>query len=331
MNIALILERAAAAAPDRIGLVCQERSWRYGDLLDAARGAFELIQESEAEAVAILDDCSEASVFALFGAALAGVPYCPLDSTLADEVLGAELQRLAPAIVIGDEERATRIAGTQGHMIFSREDFSLKAQETVPDDNAREYDPGGGVAIEIFTRDTRDSPRAEIFRHSQLLDQLAKAASAPRSERSDVILLAVPPHNIVGILALLFAVQECRKAVLLPYIAAEAWFTLVESQRVSQALVVPALLACIVEDMEAGVGRDLTTLRAIACAGAEMPLEVMRRALELFPEADFTSAWGPEGVADTITVLAHERPQHALADVAAILGAQVPPARSIDF
>ncbi|MAC60105.1 MAG: AMP-dependent synthetase, partial [Novosphingobium sp.] len=51
MNIALLLEMAAEAAPDRVGLVCDGKRWTYGDLLDAARGAFELIQESEAEYV----------------------------------------------------------------------------------------------------------------------------------------------------------------------------------------------------------------------------------------------------------------------------------------
>mgnify|MGYP000845295129 CR=1 FL=1 len=39
MNIALILEMAADAAPDRVGLVCDGVSWTYGELLKAARGA----------------------------------------------------------------------------------------------------------------------------------------------------------------------------------------------------------------------------------------------------------------------------------------------------
>ncbi len=55
MNIALILEMAAEAAPDRVGLVCDGKRWTYSDLLSAARGAFELITESEAEYVALLD------------------------------------------------------------------------------------------------------------------------------------------------------------------------------------------------------------------------------------------------------------------------------------
>ena len=39
MNIALFLEMAADAAPDRIALVCDGTRWTYADLLAGARGA----------------------------------------------------------------------------------------------------------------------------------------------------------------------------------------------------------------------------------------------------------------------------------------------------
>ena len=68
MNIALLLEMAADAAPDRIGLVCDGKRWTYTELLSAARGAFELIEQSGAQYVALLDESSEAAVIALFHA-----------------------------------------------------------------------------------------------------------------------------------------------------------------------------------------------------------------------------------------------------------------------
>src|SRR5579864_644396 len=82
MNISLLLEMAAEAAPDRIGLVCDGKRWTYAELLSAARGAFELIEQSGAQYFALLDESSEAAVIALFGAALGGVPYCPLNYRL---------------------------------------------------------------------------------------------------------------------------------------------------------------------------------------------------------------------------------------------------------
>ena len=74
MNIALLLEMAAEAAPDRIGLVCDGKRWSYAQLLAAARGAAALIEASGSSHVALLDESSDAAVVALFGAGLAGVP-----------------------------------------------------------------------------------------------------------------------------------------------------------------------------------------------------------------------------------------------------------------
>ena len=104
MNIALLLEMAAEAAPDRVGLVCDGKRWTYAELLSAARGAFELIEQSGAGYVALLDESSEAAVIALFGAALAGVPYCPLNYRLPDTDLAALLSRIAPALVMFNAE-----------------------------------------------------------------------------------------------------------------------------------------------------------------------------------------------------------------------------------
>ena len=114
MNISLLLEMAADAEPHRVALVCDGQRWTYAELLETARGAAALIRESGAKYVSLLDESSEAAVIALFGAALAGVPYCPLNYRLADAELGALLQRLAPALVIGDETRVMRIAGDRG-------------------------------------------------------------------------------------------------------------------------------------------------------------------------------------------------------------------------
>ncbi len=61
MNIALFLEMAAEAAPDRVGIVCDGRRWSYAELLAGARGAATLIRESGCAHVALLDESSEAA------------------------------------------------------------------------------------------------------------------------------------------------------------------------------------------------------------------------------------------------------------------------------
>ncbi|PLK26168.1 class I adenylate-forming enzyme family protein [Novosphingobium sp. TH158] len=313
MNISLILEMAAEAAPDRVALVCDGKRWTYADLLAAARGAFELIQESGAEYVALLDESSEAAVIALFGAALAGVPYCPLNYRLADEDLAALLGRIAPALVVGDEERVDRIAGDQGHTVFSRELFSLKAQETVPADDAREFDPGEGVAVQLFTSGTTAAPKAAILRHSNLLGYILGTVEFASAEESDAALVVVPPYHIAGISALMSSIYSNRRIVMLPSFSPEAWLKLVEQEQVTNAFVVPTMLGRIIDAFEKAPGTNVASLRAIAYGGGKMPLEVITKALERFPDAGFTNAYGLTETSSTIALLGPDDHRAALA------------------
>ncbi|WP_334182828.1 class I adenylate-forming enzyme family protein [Novosphingobium sp.] len=313
MNIALLLEMAAEAAPDRVALVCEGKRWTYGDLLAAARGAFELIRQSDAQYVALLDESSEAAVIAVFGAALAGVPYCPLNYRLPDADLAALLGRIAPALVIGDEERITRIAGGQGHTVLAREDFALKAQETVPAEDAREYDPGEGIAIQLFTSGTTAAPKAAILRHSNLLGYILGTVEFGSADEADAALVVVPPYHIAGISALLSSIYAQRTIVMLPAFSPEGWLELVHTERVSNAFVVPTMLSRIIEAMERMEASDVSSLRAIAYGGGKMPLEVIRKALDLFPQAGFTNAYGLTETSSTVALLGPEDHRAALA------------------
>jgi len=312
MNIALLLEMAADAAPDRIALVCDGKRWTYGDLLAAARGAFEIIQESGVEYVALLDESSEASMIALFGAALAGVPYCPLNYRLPDEDLAALLERIAPALVIGDEERVERIAGNQGHTVFARELFTLKAQESWPEAGDREYDPGEGIAVQLFTSGTTAAPKAAILRHSNLLGYILGTVEFASAEEADAALVVVPPYHIAGISALLSSTYANRRIVMLPSFEPEAWLKLAESEKVTNAFVVPTMMARIIDKMS-DARPDLSSLRSIAYGGGKMPREIIEKALALMPDTGFTNSYGLTETSSTIALLGPEEHRAALA------------------
>ena len=318
MNIALVLEMAADAAPDRVGLVCDGQRWSYAELLAAARGAAEVIAASGATHVALLDESSEAAVIALFGAALAGVPYCPLNYRLADVDLGALLDRLAPAYVVGDVARVARLSGDEGHVVQSRGDFVAAAQgATVAPD--RDYDPGDGIAIQLFTSGTTAAPKAAILRHGNLLSYILGTVEFASAEEAAAGLVCVPPYHIAGIAALLTSIYGQRRIVLLPAFEPEAWLRLVETERTTNAFVVPTMLSRIIERIDRGLAADTSSLRAIAYGGGKMPLEIIHRALDLFPATGFTNAYGLTETSSTVALLGPDehRAAHASTDPAA--------------
>jgi acyl-CoA synthetase (AMP-forming)/AMP-acid ligase II len=329
MNISLLLEMAAEAAPDHVGLVCDGKRWTYGELLAAARGAFELIQETGCSHVALLDESSEAAVISLFGAALAGVPYCPLNYRLADQDLADLLARIAPALVVGDEERVLRLSGAlrkdgagaarkdvAGHTVYSREEFTQKVQETAPDTGTREYDPGEGIAVQLFTSGTTAAPKAAILRHSNLISYILGTVEFASADPADAALVSVPPYHIAGISALLSSIYAQRRIVMLPAFSPEMWLDLAASEHVTNAFVVPTMLSRIIETMDKNAAAHPVSLRAVAYGGGKMPLELIHKALELMPHCGFTNAYGLTETSSTVALLGPDdhREAHAASD-----------------
>jgi acyl-CoA synthetase (AMP-forming)/AMP-acid ligase II len=311
MNISLLLEMAAEAAPDRIGLVCDAKRWSYAELLAAARGAVELIEASGASHVALLDESSEAAVIGLFGAAMAGVPYCPLNYRLADEDLAGLLDRIAPALIVGDVARVERLSPGRGHVAKSRAGFvdETHAQSVL---SGRAYDEGEHIAVQLFTSGTTAAPKAAILRHFNLLGYILGTVEFAGAAEEDAALVCVPPYHIAGISALLSSIYAQRRIVMLPAFAPEAWLALAEAERVTNAFVVPTMLSRIIETLDHGTKADISSLRAISYGGGKMPLEIIHRALELFPATGFTNAYGLTETSSTVALLGPDDHRAAL-------------------
>lgn len=301
MNIALILQMAAGAAPDSVGIVCDGKRWTYGTLLQAAQGAARLIRNADAQFVALLDESSEAAAIALFGAAIAGVPYVPLNYRLADADLGALLDRIAPAFIVGDEARVNRLSPEGGHKTHARAAF-VEAALAVPDPVTEEAD-AEGIAIQLFTSGTTAAPKAAILRHSNLVSYILGTVEFAGAAEHEAALVSVPPYHIAGIAALLSSIYAQRRIVLLPAFDPDTWLTLAATERATNAFVVPTMLTRIIARLDEGVSADLATLRSLAYGGGRMPLEVIQRALALFPETGFTNAYGLTETSSTVALL----------------------------
>jgi len=312
MNIALILEMAAGSDPDRTGIVCEGQRWSYGALLSAAQGAATLIRESGASHVALLDESSEASAIALFGAALAGVPYVPLNYRLADEDLSALLDRVTPALVVGNTDRVTKLSVDTANIVLSRTDFVAIAQAKAKGAEQEAAD-GDCIAVQLFTSGTTAAPKAAILRHANLLGYILGTVEFGAAAEADAALVVVPPYHIAGISALLSSIYAQRRIVMLPNFTPEAWLALVASEKVTNAFVVPTMLGRIIEAMEMGDKSEVSSLRAIAYGGGKMPLEVIQKALIRFPATGFTNAYGLTETSSTIALLGPDDHRTALA------------------
>jgi len=302
MNLSLILQMSADAEPERIGLVCDGRRWSYGALLQAARGAAEIISTSGAAHAALLDENSEAAAIALYGAAFAGIPYVPLNYRLADADLAQLLNRIAPAFIVGDTERIDRLSPDRGHVTHPRASFVSEAERRAPETPADEED-GESIAVQLFTSGTTAAPKAALLRHSNLLSYILGSVEFGSASPDEATLVSVPPYHIAGISALLSSTYAMRRILLLPAFDPDAWLTLVASERATNAFLVPTMLARIIARLDAGAKANLSSMQAIAYGGGPMPRQLIDRALDLLPNVAFTNAYGLTETSSTIALL----------------------------
>lgn len=303
MNIALILQMAADTLPDRIGLVCDGKRWSYGELFDAAKGAAELFVANNCQHVALLDESSEAAPIALFGAALAGIPYVPLNYRLADADLGKLLDRIKPAYVIGDVARTERLS--QGHTCNPRSAFVEASQAAAADASGEERE-GEGIAAQIFTSGTTGTPKAALLRHANLMGYILGTVEFMSAEEDDAQLVCVPPYHIAGISTLLSNMYAIRRIVMLPAFEPDAWLRLAAEEKATNAFLVPTMLARIIERMGDNAGAQLSSLKSIAYGGGRMPPELIEKAIGILPDTNFTNAYGLTETSSTVALLSPE-------------------------
>jgi acyl-CoA synthetase (AMP-forming)/AMP-acid ligase II len=80
---------------------------------------------------------------------------------------------------------------------------------------------------------------------------------------------------------------------------------LVETEKVNRAMMVPTMLKQLMEHPDFAK-HDLSSLKVITYGAAPMPLEVIKRAIQIFPGVGFINAFGQTETASTVTMLSPE-------------------------
>jgi fatty-acyl-CoA synthase len=302
MDLSLILQMAADAAADRVAFGSREAGMSYAELRDGAQRTAGWLAAQGGQHAVLVDLNSEAVPLLLFGSALSGRPFVPLNYRLADEQLQALVRRTAPAVVVAGDGVAGRLGGAEGVEIVDRVTF-LEAETEIagPEDAATAADPGD-VAVLLFTSGTTGEPKAAVLRHRHLVSYVISSVEFMGADPDEAALVSVPPYHIAGISAVLTSVYAGRRVVYLPSFDAEAWVSVAADERITQAMVVPTMLDRILDAL-GGAGASLPALRTLSYGGGPMPQAVIERALDRLPHVDFVNAYGLTETSSTIAVL----------------------------
>jgi len=331
MNISLVLKMAAETFPERRALTRDGVHYSYDQLLAAAQNAAARISASEASYVAFLGENSPATVIALFGAALAAKPFVPLSYRLTQAETTRLVERLHPAFLIADADMLATIPASDAVMNIESSAFLAKMLEPERLDWHMPHDTKE-VAVQLFTSGTTGEPKAALLHHDNLLSYILRTIEFGSSTQEEANLISVPPYHIAGIAAILSSIYALRRIVQLPRFSAEQWLSYCVAERVTNAFVVPTMLARIIAHLEkTDPAFSMPALRAIAYGGGKMPAQVIDTALRLFPDVAFTNAYGLTETSSTISLLspedhrtAHGHPVRAIAGRLGSVGRPLP-------
>jgi acyl-CoA synthetase (AMP-forming)/AMP-acid ligase II len=316
MSLSVLLEMAVTAHGERIALGGRQDGLTFDDLGQRAQGGASVIKAHAAGHVVMLARNGPVMPQLLFAAAAAGVPFTPMNYRLTEQQIRRLVARLDHPLIVADDDYAASVAGldSMSTASFCRQAADAPRAEPVPAD-------GDAVAVMLFTSGTTSEPKLVPLRHENLMSYVLSTVEFGAADAADAALVTVPPYHIAAVSSVLSNAHAGRRVVYLPDFDPGRWLELVADEAITSAMVVPTMLARIMERISAptdqgGLGGRpprLAALRSIAYGGARMPRPVLEQALDALPACDFVNAYGLTETSSTIALLGPEDHRAAFA------------------
>jgi acyl-CoA synthetase (AMP-forming)/AMP-acid ligase II len=298
MNLTMLLDMAADGFGDRVIAGTRASGLTAVALRDAAQRGARLVADRGADAIVYTDVNGLGFPVAMFAAAYAGVPLVPLNYRLGAEQLDALRARHPGAFVVGP-----------GAGALPAQDWLDVTTSTDPFDAV---EPGYEdiPAVVIYTSGTTSEPKGVLLRHSNLVSYVFGSVEFASAGDDEAALMSVPPYHIAAVANVITSLYAGRRLITLERFDPQEWLALVRSEGVTNALVVPTMLARL---LDVRGDRSLGRLRTLAYGGAPAPSSVVRKALETWPDLDFVNAYGLTETSSTIAVLTPQDHRDVLA------------------
>ena len=299
MRLTLLLDMAADGFGDRVLTGRRSGGITATGLARRSHSGAALLRERTADALVYLDVNGPAFPVALFAAARAGVPLVPLNYRLGQRQLDALLAR---------HPKALGIAGPGALEHFERTGLDAMTagawlEETRADRGEVGETPAAGenpVAVVIYTSGTTSEPKGVLLRHENLVSYVLGSVEFGSAGDTEAALVSVPPYHIAALANVITNLYAGRRTLVLEAFTPGEWLRTVREEEVTSAMVVPTMLARIIDSAE---DRSVPSLRSLSYGGAPMPAALIERALREWSGIDFVNAYGLTETSSTVALL----------------------------
>ena len=319
MNTPEFLLISSSICPDRESIIFEGNRWSFSDLADRSNrlaNALAGMGVGQGDKVGMLQvNCNEC-IEVYFATAKLGATYVPLNFRARAEELEFMINfSEASALFLG--QRYVKMISSMREQIPGMKnlvsvegaaegmlDYESVIAEADSEEVFTDIDDND-TSILMFTAGTTGQPKGVMLTHDNLATYVLNNVSPADPDIEEKNILTVPLYHIAGMQAVLAAVYGGRTLVVQRQFDPSDWMTLVETESVTRAMMVPTMLKQLMEHEEFPK-RNLSSLQVITYGAAPMPVEVITKAIEVFPGTRFINAFGQTESASTITMLTPE-------------------------
>ena len=337
MRIEDFVAQHARARPDAPFVKDDGRALTYAAFWNEARTFASILKArdvpSGARVACLSRNCVD-MVVALFGCAMGGFIFTPLNIRLTAHEITTLLNDADPAVVLADDDlaetadKAMMSAGGEAHrFIFGKEEIgdwtsftNVIAEESTQFDDSKPLDAGDQDAVfQLYTSGTTGVPKGVLQTHDNLVAQTLQQVMAYdyRYGEGDASILVTPMFHTSALVTFLAGAFLGELVVIHSAFETETFLATLEAERISHMMIVPAMIqACL--DHPAAADTDFSALQQIVYGGSAISPSVLEHAIEVFG-CRFTQGYGLTETTGVISALSWADHKRALEGRAEIL------------
>ena len=319
MNTADFLGIATAICPERAAIVFEGKRYTFSQLnerVNRLANALSNLDVKKGDRIAMLQVNCNQFVEAYFATAKLGAIYVPLNfRARGNEIIYMLNTAEANTLLVG-ERYTGLIDSLRSDLTSMRHYISIESKHdgmqyyedmiaSSPADEAIAETDDDDTTILMYTAGTTGFPKGVMLSHKSFAVYVLDNVTPADPELEEKNILTVPLYHVAGIQAMMAAVYGGRTLVMERQFDAKEWLELVQREKANRAMMVPTMLKQLIDHPDFAK-YDLSSLKVITYGAAPMPLEVIKRALDLFPGVSFINAFGQTETASTITTLGPE-------------------------
>lgn len=308
-----VLRRSAARQPDRTALTFDDRTWTYREL-DAAvtRAAGRLLGLGLApgDRVAGYGVNSDAYVIGFLACARAGLVHVPVNYALTGGELHYLLAQSGTRAVLVDPALAANLESVRADLdidhVLPLRDSSGSLLESVRAGDVPQLAVGvssGDLVQLLYTSGTTSKPKGAMMTHGALVHEYVSSVIALGLSAEDNPLICMPLYHSAGM-----------HVFMLPYLSVGATVHLmqtpdipeilrrIEAERIGSLFLAPTVWVPLAGHPDLDT-RDLSSLKKAQYGASIMPVTVLNRLRERYPDLGFYNCFGQSEIGPLATVL----------------------------